>query len=875
MRIIFVFIVLVVKLGFSQSLVVEGVVKAGDLRVIENVTVFAVSEMAKPKYTISNAKGEFKLLLPQKAGYIVSFSCVGYKTVKIKASDFNSFKEIVLEEDENILDEIIINHRIEPIVVKKDTIIFNASDFAKMSDRKLRDLLTHIPTLEVTPNGDVLFQGKKVSKMLVEGKKFFNGGTKLAVNNLPADAVKKIEIIEDYHNVAMMKEVGNSDKIAINIKLKEDKKNFVFGSIEGAKGNKEFYDAHLGLFYYNPKNSIASISRQNNIGNKSSNISDFIDEGSNLDSELFYVNTVNYSYKFRFENLSSLVNGYSSANYNHNSKDNELSVFLVSSKMNSKMNSNNKIDYFVTNGLFDNRLSNEISVKESFVVGLNYSKKPKNNDYALIYNFSIGKNSNKNNNNIISETLALNNVYHFENRGKKAELSSSIELHKSLKKRDKVSFGALLVLSNNDSNNDYYSNNQFLSDYLGVIQSDEYNITEGSIKRKKALNVKVNYYKIFDSKHQLHFLLNSENDFQTYEIKGFQYLVNQGSHYFPEVNNDLDYTVFRNGITLSYQYKTQENIFSISLENVNIHSKSNQLTSKGVQKEWLLLPRISYKYKFNKTKFINAGYDRRYDVPNIVNINNKLKIGSYSYVFQGSENLRNQLHHNMFLGFSNYNVFNGVFYKIISEFEINERSNELATSFADSNQLAVYQASKLADYSLKNKFTFEKIWSKMSIKYKINYSYGNDLFYIDGVKTTNEINSVVNSIRFKTDFDKKINVTFTYSNRQSFSKINDYKNSYKFSTYSLEARRVFKDRFHFSTYGVLLKSNDASDDSFVSVDAELMYKPINRPFSVGVSFLNLTNNKNKFNTSLSNVSKSSYVVDVMPLRSLLYISYKF
>ena len=67
---------------------------------------------------------------------------------------------------------------------------------------------------------------------MVEGKSFFGGGSKLAVENIPADALDKIEVIDHFNKVGFLKEVSDSDELAMNVKLKEEKKKFVFGDVE-------------------------------------------------------------------------------------------------------------------------------------------------------------------------------------------------------------------------------------------------------------------------------------------------------------------------------------------------------------------------------------------------------------------------------------------------------------------------------------------------------------------------------------------------------------------------------------------------------------------------------------------------------------------
>lgn len=106
-----------------------------------------------------------------------------------------------------------------------------------------------MPGVEVDRDGTIRVRGKEVTVMLVENKKFFGGGSKLAAENIPADAIDQIEVLDNYNEVAFLKNVSDSKEMAMNVKLKEDKKNFAFGDVEAGKGNKDFYRAHGNLFF--------------------------------------------------------------------------------------------------------------------------------------------------------------------------------------------------------------------------------------------------------------------------------------------------------------------------------------------------------------------------------------------------------------------------------------------------------------------------------------------------------------------------------------------------------------------------------------------------------------------------------------------------
>ena len=92
-----------------------------------------------------------------------------------------------------------------PVTVKGDTTTFKTEKFITGEERKLKNVLKKLPGVEVDKKGNVTVQGKKVTKMLVDNKKFFGGNSKLAVENIPANAVGDIEVIDNYNEVAFLK----------------------------------------------------------------------------------------------------------------------------------------------------------------------------------------------------------------------------------------------------------------------------------------------------------------------------------------------------------------------------------------------------------------------------------------------------------------------------------------------------------------------------------------------------------------------------------------------------------------------------------------------------------------------------------------------
>ncbi|MDP5229065.1 MAG: TonB-dependent receptor, partial [Cellulophaga sp.] len=187
---------------------------------------------------------------------------------EITTKEVDIIKNYVLKPD-NMLDEVELIYEM-PVSIKGDTLIYNADSFATGTERKLEDVLKNLPGVEINADGQIEVEGKVVSKLMVNGKDFFDGDTKLATKNIPSNAVDKIQVLRNYSEVGQLSGVtNNQDNVALNIKLKEGKESFWFGNVTaggGASPENELYVLTPKLFYYSPKLSLNFIGDLNNLG---------------------------------------------------------------------------------------------------------------------------------------------------------------------------------------------------------------------------------------------------------------------------------------------------------------------------------------------------------------------------------------------------------------------------------------------------------------------------------------------------------------------------------------------------------------------------------------------------------------------------------
>src|SRR5690606_12879232 len=122
-----------------------------------------------------------------------------------------------------------------PIRVKNDTIEFNARSFKVRPDANVEALLKELPGVEIDADKKITVNGKEVSQILVNGKPFFSSDGSVALQNLPADLIKKIQVT-DYTTIAEESSGrrAKSDNASIPLTIDEDTNKGLMGTLTAA-----------------------------------------------------------------------------------------------------------------------------------------------------------------------------------------------------------------------------------------------------------------------------------------------------------------------------------------------------------------------------------------------------------------------------------------------------------------------------------------------------------------------------------------------------------------------------------------------------------------------------------------------------------------
>jgi hypothetical protein len=271
---------------FAQLVEIRGKIFSGDSVPLTQVVVLLQKQDTSQiiSFTTSDEKGEWKIQADQNTDFILTFRLLGYKTLFKKISTPNIdhlYVEIALEEDSYLLGVAEIKGNSQGISISGDTLRYNLKNYTDGYEENLGDVINKLPGMEVSDQGQISYKGRRVNKLLIEGKDVLNNQHKIANTGIQADQLEALEVIENFQ------EFGNSsfsgDEVALNIRLKKDYLGNWTGNIENQVGVENKFNSALNLLNIKDNFSVTSFVRANNTNEAVLNAQEYLDmQGSIL-----------------------------------------------------------------------------------------------------------------------------------------------------------------------------------------------------------------------------------------------------------------------------------------------------------------------------------------------------------------------------------------------------------------------------------------------------------------------------------------------------------------------------------------------------------------------------------------------------------------
>jgi len=849
--------------GFSvsaQSVVLKGQVTDSlhQALAFANIMAESIHTQQAPAFALTDEQGNYALRLSKKQAYKVSVMYMGYETYVFKLDSLsgNLVKNIVLKPQKNTLDEVVIVADI-PVKIKGDSIVYKTDHFKTGTERKLKDVLKKLPGVEIDPQGKVTVMGKAVSKVLVENKPFFGGGTKLAIDNIPADAVDKVEAIDDYNSIGFMKGLTDEQQMIINIKLKEGKKRFVFGDLTAGAGYPEYYNAKANLFYYSPKTNLGYIGNLNNTGESPMSIDDFL----RLEGGISDFGKMKSVFK-NFDLISNLI-----MPQEFTAKKDKFSALQWQQDFGAKFqfdtyvlgfdtylnNRHTHISQLINQDLYYQENKTDEDINNRALTGKTHFRYRSSIHNYWDFNF-MGRLFDKDFNEHIDNLLNGNNntIDKYQSYLNK-NFESDMAWHRKLNRHHTFRWLNNINYSRSHPLDNWLLSQKPLSNILPWQTDSLYRLTQNQIQEKTEWHSNLKHYWLINANQHIYTSLGWHLTRQNLDTESYQ-TTSAGTE------NNFDTAGFGNRLKLQLsdyftgiQFKSKflKGIVKIGVFAHWYHYRfSGDYQQDYTHFNWL--PELSFERKFKYTRKLTFKYELQNSFPKLFDYTAHFYVKSFNSVYKGNPDIQAVLKHQFKLRFRDFSISKDYQYYINLNFSYLPENYKAKTFYYQTGiyrQMAMIdQATYQTSARLYYKRDFHRFFIKLAPIFSFAYNpqyFGNDL---EKVENNYQLYKFATGTYFQKypNIDVGIDAGFNqtgYQNRQAnteqYKPFVNISYRYKDAVFKMEVSHTYT------------KFSSGEPQNYTDAQFELHYQKENNPWGFTLQ------GKNLFNDQLINTTQYS------------------
>ncbi|NII24749.1 TonB-dependent receptor [Pseudoflavitalea sp. X16] len=742
------------------------------------VSIFLVADSTLINYGITNKKGEFLIKeIPQAKPCRVMVSYSGLNT---HIQDFiisPETKELIINTVQlrkvfSEMEEIIVSAQRPPVMIKKDTLEFNAGSFKTPVNGVVEDLLKQLPGVEVDAEGNITINGKKVSKITVDGKDFFGSDFKITSKNLPKDIIDKVQVVDHKTREAQFNKIttGNEDK-AINLTLKKDKKKGLFGRVSTGYGSDKRYESGASINFFNGPLQLNFIGFANNTNRQSFSGGDFSmgkpsssfgGGGSGItETRAAGLNFSNeFSKKLR-------ING--SYFYNNSAMTNTIKA--------------RRQNILPDTTFFYNSSTNSANNNESHRVHVNIDYKPDSmTDIYVNTFFNTSANKSTTANDALSTSIKGDPINAATNTftGRSDDKNTGLEVffgHR-LNKQGRgftlsmnYNYNDRLALDKNDGRTVFYKTD-------GSSTADTLDQQSNTTASNNMLSLSTSWTEPLAKQLSLIFQYNysSGNGHSDKITNRFNPLTGQYDE-----RDTLFSNAFRNrnlshtpNISFSYNQNKLNATIGAGVQWLEQENVSEQAKNSLVQHYTNLFPSANIGYRFSKTGNINLNYSGRSQQPSIDQLQPVPDNSNTLYIRLGNPDLKPSFFHNINLNLQQYNskaYWNaGIGFSTVNNQIIYE-------TWFDSVQIS-RPVNTDGNYNVSYNLSFSRSWKKKG--WSLRLTLGNNGYYNRNISFTNKVENITQTY----NLSQRIGLTYTF--KELLTLMPTFIMRYSDSRYSIE-----------------------------------------------------------------------------------------
>jgi hypothetical protein len=856
---------------------------------LESATVYltTVKDSTVLEYTLTDKNGDFNFVVKKNDKPVfLKVTYMGFDTFSEEQKDITSskdFNSIYLSESINTLNEVTVKGEDPPIRIKNDTIEFKASLFKVRPDSNVETLLKTLPGFEVDSDGKITVNGKEVTQVLVNGKPFFDRDGAMALKNLPAEIINKVQVSDfKTKKEEYSKDQAASDNSSINLTIDEDKNKGYFGKFLGGYGTDDRYESSFVLNFFNNNRKISLLGSSNNINAPGFSMDEVFDNmgggrnsrggttgrsqakgitksnllGLNYSDELFKNFQVNANYNFSDTNTEN-KNTSNSTNFRPDG-DFTTTSHSKSENGNTSNKANVELEYKLSPSM-------RLFVAPKFNTSQSYSDSKSDSDSRSLGGTRINDSDSE------SSSKSESNSF-----------SNSINFNKSFEKKAR---NLSVVLNNSNTNSNSNGFTKSFTNYYKTDTVEDRNQNNLSNDISDSYSAEIEYTEpVTDS---IRFKVGMEYNFQNSIRDSKSYNFNDTDQDYTDLNDlQTNYiTSKQNSVAPKAGIRFQKNKFTFDINSttsiVQYDNHSFYLgESTDLNKKYVLpYGSAQIRYRIDRSKFFTARYNYSLSLPSatellpIENISNPLN------TITGNPDLNPTETHSANINYRNFDFRTRSGYNLY-----------INTNFYDNDVIS----SSIYDADRRRTTTYENIsgtyslsgggsWNK-SIKQEsnllrfgvaLNANYSFSKAFTDGILYGAKSKGITPRIYLNYDYGEFF--TFAPSYNFSYSETN-------YDISSLKSRSNVVHRINLQTtsywptnwtwgndFGYTYNSNNTD---YYLWNTSLSYTFLNKTFIAKVKIYDVLNQNQSITRNISSTSISDNENTVLKRYAMFSLTYK-
>ncbi|ASU33004.1 outer membrane beta-barrel protein [Mucilaginibacter xinganensis] len=764
--------------------------------------------------TITDSKGAFIFNGIKATQFSLVVQSIGYDPIRRRITLDNTnntvfLKPIILKPSTTMLTGVTITD-VVPVKIKEDTVEFNAAAYKVRDGAPVEDLIKKIPGADVDKDGNMTFRGKSVTKVRVNGKDFFGGDLKTATQNLPADAVQNVQMVNDYGDQANLTGIKTGDpETVLNINIKPSRNHGYFGQASAGAGrdaipekgsitNGTRYIAQANLFNFSDGQQIAILG---NLNNTNTSLFNFGGPGgrqgggggppgsNNNAAGITTARSLGFNYR---DSWGKKITVYGSYSFSDNS------VNTISSTIQNNIS--------LINPSTNSQSSTQQDEKKNHRLNFNMEYKPDTVNYLKVspsYSYS-GVNTTQNGSNLLENQTATVSNYNF----------------KSLSNSSAPNYGVNALY-----NHRFNSHGRNFSLNVGVgrsssnqYQNPVYTYIEGAANapldqfintasHTDTIGTWLSYIEPLSRKSYFEVNYNYRRSY-TAADKQTDTLANDGTtiNNYPLLSNTYNFTFITNRFGLNYRFveKKYNYVLGVTAQPSVLKGYSQTTGLPTNSTAFNVSPNAHFIYNFSRSQSFSANYTGYSSQPTYSELQPVTDFSNASYPITGNPELKPEYNNKIDFRYNNFNFESGnVFFSNFSFTKTSDKivSNTITypTNYTTNPKLAgtIETQYKNADgYSqAQGFFVFNKPWEKR--KYNLfligNVTYSNNISYITNVdpntfefateKNVAKTLALSPSIRFRVDIadviDAQVSTQYTINSSKNSITQTDINNNFR------------------------------------------------------------------------------------------------